>query len=243
MKPLVLLSTASSQRDSGLRRVDSLTGQNYSEALADAGALPVMVSNLAPQLAREFIERAQALILTGGADVDPQLFGEEPLPGLGHVDLGRDEFEIALYRAARERGIPVLGICRGIQVINVAEGGTLIQHLGDSEGLLQHDQRNIGPVLSHTVSLEPDSILARALGKGSIRTNSFHHQAIKDLGQGLRVVGRSSDGVIEAVEGSAGSLVLGVQWHPEMLWRGHPEQRLPFELLLRAVGETQAVLG
>lgn len=233
MKPLVLLSTSSVQRNTGLRRVDSLTGENYSEALATAGALPLMVSNLEPGMAEEYMARADGLVLTGGSDVDPALFGEEPEPGLGHVDIKRDEFEIALYRAARVRNLPILGICRGIQLINVAEGGSVVQDLGDTG--VQHDQRNIGPALSHSVSLEPDSALARAFGRPRIRVNSFHHQAVNKIGSRLRAVGRSSDGVVEAIEGTEGGFLLAVEWHPEMSWREHPEQRLPFDLFLEAL--------
>lgn len=235
MKPLILVSTSSNVRDRGLRRVDSLTGQNYSEALALFGALPLMVSNLDPDLAEEYAARADGLLLTGGADIDPALFGEEPEPGLGHVDIARDHFEIALYRAARARGLPVLGVCRGIQVISVAEGGTILQHITPAEGGVQHDQSNIGSALSHSVWLESDSMLGEAFGSDKIRTNSFHHQAVKSAGRGLRVTGRTSDGLIEAVEAVSGPPVLGVQWHPEMSFRDHPEQAAPFDLFVRSI--------
>lgn len=194
-----------------------------------------MVSNLDAALAEEYVERVDGLLLTGGADIDPALFGEEPEPGLGHVDIVRDRFEMALYRAARGRGVPVLGVCRGIQVINVAEGGTLIQHLSPAEYRVQHDQANIGSALSHTVSLESGSLLAKGFGASEIRTNSFHHQAVKRPGNGLRVTGRTADGVAEALEATTGSLVLGVQWHPEMSYRDHHEQAVPFELFMDAV--------
>lgn len=240
-RPRILLSTASSHRPVGLRRIDALTGLNYSEAVAQFGGLPLMVANLSPELAEDYLNGIDGVLLTGGVDVDPTFFGEEPHPLLGLVDLSRDHFELALYRAARARGLPVLGICRGHQLINVASGGTLHQHIPALPKTVQHEQLGIGGSPSHGVVLEPTSILAEAFAQERIRTNSYHHQAVHKLGKGLRVTGRSADGLAEVVESTEGSFVLGVQWHPEMSFQAFPEQAAPFRAFMRAVEEARLV--
>lgn len=233
----MLLSTSTSHRTTGLWREDAVTGRNYSEAVAAVGGLPFMAAVLHPDLAHAYADEADALLLTGGADLDPVLFGGVPERDLGSVDERRDAFEIALYHAFRAAGKPVLGVCRGHQVINVAEGGTLIQHLPALEGSWQHDQRDLRGVPFHPVRLEPGSMLAEAFGVTEIRANTYHHQAVDGLGANLRVTARAGDGVIEAIEGTQGAFVLGVQWHPEMCWNTHPEHRAPFQLLIDATRE------
>lgn len=240
-RPRILVSTSSVFRPVGLRRVDALTGQNYTEAVAQLGGLPLMVSNLAPELAPAYVDEADGLLLTGGVDVDPSFYGAEPHPLLGLIDLPRDHFELALFQSARDKGIPVLGVCRGHQLINVALGGTLHQHLPALANTVQHEQGDIGGTPFHGVALEPGSALTRAFGAERVRTNSYHHQAVDGLGRGLRVVGRSADGVVEALEASEGSFVLGVQWHPEMSFQAHPEQIAPFSAFMAAVEKAQLV--
>jgi putative glutamine amidotransferase len=233
-RPRIVLTTSTEFRDRGLRRNDTLTGQNYSEALVRAGGLPLLAANLDPALADKYAESADGILFTGGVDIDPGTFGRQPEPGLGRVDPQRDAFELALYRAARARGLPILGICRGIQLINVAEGGTLHQHLPALPQAIQHTQVDIAGIPSHTVSLEPASRLSKALGASELRANSYHHQAVDRLGDGLRAVGHTADGLIEAVEATGGSPMLGVQWHPEMSFARNPEHLLPFHLLIEA---------
>ena len=240
-RPRILLSTATAHRPAGLRRLDAVTGLNYNEAVAQLGGLPLMVGNLDPALAGEYLADADGLILTGGVDVDPSFYGEEPHPMLGIVDLPRDHFELALYHAARARGVPVLGVCRGHQLINVAAGGTLVQHLPALGKTVQHEQMEIGGAPSHGVALEPGSRLAHAFNAERVRTNSYHHQAVDRVGDGLRVVGRSADGIVEAIEQTEGSFVLGVQWHPEMSFQGFPEQVAPFGAFMAAVEEYRLV--
>lgn len=236
-KPYILLTTSTTPSPV-LRRDDNVTGENYSRAVVQAGGLPVLVGNLDPNLADAYLEGVSGLLLTGGADIDPSYFGQDPHPQLGHVDPARDAFELALYRAAKARRIPVLGICRGIQLINVAEGGSLHQHIPALENTIQHAQGNRGDSLSHALTLEPDSRLAKSLGKTQWRSNSFHHQALDQLGKGLRVTARSHDGIIEALEGNDPEhFVLAVQWHPEMIFVRHPEHMLSFHLLLEAVSQ------
>lgn len=237
----ILVSTSSVFRTVGLRRIDAVTGLNYNHAVAQLGGLPLMVSNLQPELAGAYLESSDGLLLTGGVDVDPGFFGAEPHPMLGLVDLPRDRFEMALYHAARAKGVPVLGICRGHQLINVAAGGTLHQHVPALSGTVQHEQLEIGGTPSHGVALEPGSALAQAFGAERIRTNSYHHQAVDKLGQGLRVVGRSADGIAEALENTEGSFVLSVQWHPEMSFQAQDEQIAPFAAFMQAVEEASLI--
>ena len=240
-RPRILVSTSSVFRSAGLRRIDAVTGLNYTQAVAQLGGLPLMVSNLEPELAEAYLEDADGLLLTGGVDVDPGFFGAEPHPLLGLVDLPRDHFEMALYRVARVKGIPVLGICRGHQLINVAAGGTIHQHIPALSGTVQHEQLDISGTPLHKVALEPGSTLAQAFGTERIRTNSYHHQAVDKPGQDLRVVGQSADGIAEAIENTDGSFVLGVQWHPEMSFQTHSEQIAPFTAFMQAVEEALLV--
>ena len=237
----ILVSTSSALRPLGLRRVDAVTGLNYSEAVTQLGGLPLMVGNLGSELAEMYVEGADGLILTGGVDVDPSYFGAEPHPLLGLVDGPRDRFEMALYHAARAKGVPVLGVCRGHQLINVAAGGTLHQHLSTADQTVQHEQADITGAPLHGVTLEPDSALAQAFGAAHVRTNSYHHQAVDKPGQGLNVVGRTADGVAEALESAEGSFVLGVQWHPEMSFQAYPEQIAPFRAFMQAVEDARLI--
>ncbi len=233
-QPVVLLSTSTANRTNGLWRQDVLTGRNYSQALVAAGALPLLAPTTDPALAEAYAGHAQALLLTGGCDVDPVRFEQQPDPGLGAVDVERDAFEIALYQAFRAARKPVLGICRGIQLINIAEGGTLHQHVPNVEGAVQHDQHDLSGTPLHPVQLEADSRLATAYGGVAIRTNSYHHQSVDRPAASLRVTGRTADGLIEALEAPGDDFVVGVQWHPEMSWRAFPEHHAIFRLFIEA---------
>jgi len=237
-RPRILMTTSSSIRERGFRRIDSLTGKNYSEAVLLAGGLPLMVSNLDAPFAEACLEGMAGLLLTGGGDLHPSLFGEDPHPQLDFVDLQRDYFELALYRAAKARRLPVLGICRGIQVMAVGEGGSLHQHLPDLPGIIQHDAANPDGSPLHDVSLEPGSRLSQLFGATSVRTNSYHHQAVDAAGRDLQVTARSSDGVVEAVEGYSEDFVVGVQWHPEMNYRDDPAQMALFRAFVEAAERT-----
>ena len=234
-RPLVLVTTASNARDVGLRRKDAVTGVNYNDALHAEGPLPVMAANLSAAAAADLIERVDGVVFSGGADLDPALFGRSPEAGLGLVDPVRDAFEVALYRAARARGLPILGICRGIQVVNVAEGGTLHQHLPAVEGTIQHEQRNIDYPPFHALRLEPGSIAATAAGTELVTVNSAHHQGIKDLAPTLRATAYADDGLIEVVEAQDAPWLLAVQWHPEMNYALYPDQRWPFRAFAQAL--------
>lgn len=203
----------------------SRLNENYTRALRAAGAVPIIFPfDLDPKEAEGLVARVDGLVLSGGADLAPRLYGEEPTRGLKRVCDEHDRAELALFAAARERRMPVLGICRGCQLINVAMGGTLYQDLPSQlEGALGHAPE--GAPMSqphHRVDLEPgDSYMRRAFGArpggaGAVYVNSFHHQAVKRLAEGLRVTARAADGVVEAAEGTApGWYLVAVQFHPE----------------------------
>lgn len=234
-RPTVLLTTSSAMRSSSLVREDSFTGRNYSEAVVLAGGLPMMTAALDPSFAERYASLTDGLLLTGGGDIDPAEFGQGPDKNLGSVDPVRDAFEIALYRAFRAAGKPILGICRGVQLVNVAEGGSLIQHLPAVDGTWQHNQADLRGTPFHPVELAPDSRLAGAFGATHIRTNSFHHQAVDRVGAGLKVVARAGDGTIEALEGEGDPFLVAVQWHPEMAFKTHPEHHAPFRAFVDAL--------
>jgi putative glutamine amidotransferase len=191
----------------------------YVEALQRAGALVVMIPPDPALVADpdEILGRLDALMLAGGSDIDPAAYGATPHPLTVGVVPARDAAELALTRRALELDLPVLGICRGMQVINVALGGTLHQDLPERLGHGEH-RRNLGSFegSEHDVELEPHSLAARAAGERVHATCSHHHQGIDRVGEGLIVTGRSpADGLVEAIEAPESDYVLGVQWHPE----------------------------
>ncbi|MGH7765628.1 MAG: gamma-glutamyl-gamma-aminobutyrate hydrolase family protein [Candidatus Dormibacteraceae bacterium] len=190
----------------------------YRRAVVAAGAEAVDVLP-----GTEELPEVDGLLLPGGWDVDPSFYGEKPDDKVGPTDKELDSTELELFRQARERALPILGICRGQQVINVAMGGSLIQHLEE------HDARAIGRRhLAHTIEVEPDSELSHAAGEDTIQVNSLHHQAIKKLGSGLHQSARGEDGTVEGVESDDG-LIVAVQCHPEELTTDLPWARRLFE--------------
>lgn len=185
----------------------------YSTAVADAGGVPVhLARDPAPD---DVLQHLGGLVLTGGADVDPALYGSPSAPGVGPIEPERDRWEATLVTGALERGIPVLGICRGMQLLNVVSGGTLIADLpqGGPDNHARFDRSR--RLLAHRVTTQPGSLAAAVYGP-TVEVNSLHHQAIRTVGHGLVVTGTSPDGTVEVLE-RPGSAVLGVQWHPEAL--------------------------
>lgn len=188
----------------------------YVEAIRRAGAIPVLVPPQ-PENASEVVQQLDGILLAGGFDCDPGLFGEEPHPTLEPMDPRRQANELALARAARERGIPTLGVCLGMQMMNVAAGGTLVQDIDSQIGTeIQHasipEDRG-----RHDVIVTEDSRLAEIVPATEMNVNSSHHQAVKRIGDGLRVTAHAPDGVIEALEDPRHPFYIGVQWHPEDL--------------------------
>lgn len=212
---------------------------NYSDAVEAAGGIPLILPPQQADNVAAILDGLDGVLLSGGGDVRPSLYGDETTheKTYGIHDL-RDSFEVALAREAIARDMPVLCICRGIQVLNVALGGTLIQDVADQWGTgIQHRQSELGVAASepsHTVAAEPGSLLARVYGTTEIAVNSFHHQALREIAPELVVVGRAPDGILESVERPGSRWVLGVQWHPEMMFRAHAEHLRPFAALVEA---------
>jgi putative glutamine amidotransferase len=197
---------------------------------ADAGILqPVPMER--DELAG-LVARFDGLVLIGGPDVDPSMYGRDQHPECYGIDRDRDDFEVALVREAIDREVPVLAICRGIQLVNVALGGTLDQHIAGREGLIAHGVPDGGEGVSHAVELEPGSLVAKAMGVDRAEGFSHHHQAIDDLGEGLRAAGWTEDGIIEAVELDEAGWLVGVQWHPEETAAFDPAHQGLFDALV-----------
>jgi putative glutamine amidotransferase len=212
MKPRIGITSAPVVTDE--RRFDRVS-RWYVEAVARAGGLPLILPTLAPILAAETLDGLDGLLLIGGGDVSPSRYGEAAAPEVRDVDDARDEWELALI-AGRDATFPVLGVCRGAQVLNVAAGGSLIQHLpavtAEPHRLRERDCEEV-----HRVSLEPTSALAAILGRSVVGVNSVHHQAIRRVGAGYQAVAWAADGIVEAIERVDGAPVVAVQWHPESL--------------------------
>jgi putative glutamine amidotransferase len=196
---------------------------NYALIVSESGAIPVVLPLVGNrQEAREVLERLQGLVLTGGLDIDPSHYGQASR----HPDMiaprERTESDFAYAREAKDRGMPTLGICLGTQTMNVAFGGTLLQHIPDDvPGAADHEDG-----AEHTIRIEPGTVLARALGVESATVNSFHHQGIGDLAPGFRVAARSPDGIIEAIERPDLPFFVGVHWHPERIAASETTRRL-----------------
>jgi putative glutamine amidotransferase len=188
----------------------------YSRRLEEAGGIPLLLPPLQESAAGVMPGPLKAVLLGGGGDVAPFYYGDKPAPGLGEVDPERDAWEIALVRAAFSQGMPLLGICRGMQLLNVALGGTLLQDIGVA-GYLQHHQKAPRHHPSHCVELLPRTRLAGILGRGHLAVNSFHHQAVEAIAPGLQKAALSPDGIVEALEDREHPFLMGVQWHPESL--------------------------
>jgi putative glutamine amidotransferase len=234
MRPLIGVTTSELRPSSAgtLRRhgepphAEMALGMTYLRAIEAAGGMPVVLPPLGDAVA--FLDRLDGVCLSGGPDLDPDAYGEaERHAELGPTEPGLDAFELALARAADERGLPLLGICRGAQALNVARGGSLHQHLPG------HRQTEPATATTHAVDVEPGTLLARLVGTGALDVNSFHHQAVDRLGRGLEVTAFAPDGTIEAIEAPGPRFLLGVQWHAEGLL-AVPRHRALFEALVAA---------
>jgi putative glutamine amidotransferase len=219
-RPVIGICTALERARWGMWDQEAvLLSRSYVQAVQNAGALVLMLAPDEQLLEQpdEALDLLDGLMLAGGADIDPTSYGAQVHPETLDTVPERDRFEIALVRAAIERDLPVFGICRGMQLINVAYGGTLLQHLPERFGHHEH-LKVVGSFdgADHDVDLVEGSIAAQAAGETHHATKSHHHQGVDRLGEGLRISGRSSmDGLPEAIEMPARRFVLGVQWHPE----------------------------
>lgn len=200
------------------------TNDTYIRAVLRAGGVPLLFPCAAgPDACRQLVAAVDGLLIPGGVDTAPQFFGEEPIPKVTCIDGEQDRFELELIRLGAEMGKPILAICRGCQIVNVAFGGTLYQdipsQLPEAQGHYQQTASRSEPY--HTVHILPGSVLAAALGEKALVTNSYHHQAVKKLAEGFTACARTQDGVIEGIENGDGS-ILGVQWHPECMEERYP---------------------
>src|SRR6266550_3860913 len=208
--------TASIRPDGDTSRV-RLTAA-YVTALENAGLIPLIVPPLSSaSAAAAVLDSVSGLVLTGGENVDPARYGEKRHEKVRSVNVARDATEAALVEEARARGTPVLAICRGIQILNVALGGTLVQDIASQcKTEIDHDEESARNSRTHEVDIEPGSIIARAVGTEHLTVNSFHHQSVKRVADGMRVTARSPDGIIEGLESTDEDWwVMAVQWHPE----------------------------
>ncbi len=225
MNPLVAVTCTAlpAEEDPSARRLSLYT--TYVEVLEREGLAAVPLSAAHGAVSVEAIlGRAGGLILSGGGDVDPGRYGEAPGPALEWVSEARDAMELAALDIALGRGMPVLAICRGIQVLNVLRGGTLFQDLPTERGgEVGHAQTGGWVARAHGVEIVPGTLLENAVGARRIQVNSFHHQGLRDVGRGLRIAATSADGLVEAVDDPAHRWLLGVQWHPERQGPDLPE--------------------
>jgi putative glutamine amidotransferase len=207
-------------------------GMLYLKAVERAGGLPVVLPPMAHDAIGPLLDRLDGLCLSGGPDLDPDAYGAPPHHLLGEIEPDLDAFELALAQEADARAMPVLGICRGSQAMNVARGGTLHQHVADVVGhAVHHRQTEVARVPTHLVVVDQGTRLAATIGPGELAVNSFHHQAVDRLGRDLHANAHATDGLVEGIEDPDAPLYLGVQWHAEGLI-GDPRNQALFALLV-----------
>lgn len=209
--------------------------QGFIDAVVEAGAIPLILPLTDERTAQKYVEQVDAIILAGGQDIAPYLYHEEPHLKLGELSPKRDAFEAAIVKEAWKQQKPILGICRGMQLLNVLFGGTLYQDLSDFDSPLQHLQTSHEYIGTHSVDFVPGSWLSGIFGE-SYRVNSYHHQAIKELAAEFRPVARSKDGLIEGIEHEDPTRkVIGLQWHPEMMIKHDPLMQSVFDAFVQLV--------
>ena len=219
------------------RRAEMALGMKYLVAIEQAGGVPVVTPPLEVDSVGPLLDRLDGLCLSGGPDMDPGTYGGRYHPELGPTEPVLDRFELALAREADRRGMPILAICRGQQLLNVARGGTLYQDLPDQRGGdVAHRLPGKGRHGAHEVEVEPGSLLGRALGGlTTAHVNSYHHQAVQELGRGVKPVAWAPDGVVEGIELPDRDFAVGVQWHAEAIVE-QPEQLALFREFVAAAG-------
>ena len=229
MAPLIgIVAHPTPVEEAGFQAPHAVTNLAYVKAVRKAGGIPVLLPLVEPDDAAALVARVDGVILTGGFDVDPSTYGQPPHPETGPVDPVRDGLELAAARATVAADIPLLAICRGIQVLNVALGGTLVQHLDKHHNVERYNE------VVHPVSVEAGSVLAGWLeGADSLDVNTLHHQAVDSVAPGCRAVAWAHDGTVEGIEVEGARAVVGVQWHPELL-RHLPDHLRLFESLVAA---------
>jgi putative glutamine amidotransferase len=237
-KPVILITAGKQGQQAARAEIQSFSSNcsmQYVDSVVRAGGAPITLPCVADREAiSAILPRVDGVLLTGGGDILSLAYGEEPHPASKYQDPARDEMELVLTHQAMELGLPILGICRGVQLLNVAFGGSLIQDVPSQvPDALQHYAKGLVPLLLHNIEIEPESLLARVMGTTSMAVNSYHHQAVSRVGEGLRVNCRSRDGVIEGVEVTDGRPILGVQFHPEECTALYPRFQSLFDWLVR----------
>ncbi|HEX4280651.1 MAG TPA: gamma-glutamyl-gamma-aminobutyrate hydrolase family protein [Solirubrobacteraceae bacterium] len=247
-RPLIAVTTSELRRpeDGGARphgepaKLEVALATLYPEAIERSGGIPVIVPLLRPDAIPALLDRVDGVCLPGGPDVQPSAYGAEPHPEVGPTEPRVDQVELALVRAADRRKLPILGICRGMQLLNVARGGSLHQHLPDVVGDgITHRQPEHGSIPTHRIETAPQSRLRATLGGPALEVNSFHHQAVQTLGKGLVATAWAQDGTIEAIENPSDRFVMGVQWHAEGLRTHGPL----FDLLITAAAGAEELVA
>jgi putative glutamine amidotransferase len=219
-------------------------GRDYCEAVYAAGGLPVHIPLITDsEHIRETVSKLDGVLLPGcDSDPAPSLYGEDPHPNLGHVVPEKDSTDLQVIVEAERRSIPIFGICFGMQILNVARGGTLIQDIPTQvANAINHQQGVPRERNSHRIRIDDGSLIASLKGNDEdVLVNSHHHQAVREAGKGLKATSWTSDGVIESVEDTTGKPVFAVQWHPELSWETDPLSRALFDQFIAACGESRA---
>ncbi len=215
--------------------------ENYSIAIAGEQGVPVILAKVEDEaLIKKQIDNIDGLLLSGGDDIEPSFFGESPHQKMGAIEPGRDLYEMKLIEYALEAGKPILGICRGAQILNVQQGGTMYQDIYSQHGdsTIKHNQEAAKDYLSHKVTVTEGTKLHEILGETEVRTNSFHHQANKYPAESLQVSAMTEDGIIEAVESTKHDFVIGVQWHPEGTYLADEASKKIFRAFIKSAAES-----
>lgn len=237
--PLIGITTSRREGEAGQTHWYA-TPYSYISAVQRAGGIPVLIPPvLSEEQLQPLLERLEGVLITGGGDLDPNLYQGEPHPRVYDIQPERDAVEMRLVHLALQTSTPLLGICRGVQVMNVALGGTLYSDIADQKpGALKHDYYPDYPrnTLAHAVQVESQSLLARVLGGTQFEVNSLHHQGIRQVASSLRVTACAPDGLVEAVEVEGHPFAVGVQWHPEWL-QEHAPQRALFSAFIQAASQ------
>ncbi len=217
-KPLIGIT---STQEKGDNPPNYQIGKHYVKGVAKAGGIPVILPLLQEENEiKEMAKNLDGLLISGGVDMDPMIFAEEPHPKLGRVDPERDYFEKTILESFMEQGKAVFGICRGCQIINLVLGGTIYQDITAQidKDLIKHSQNAPRWHATHSIEIEKGTLLEKIFSGNSAKVNSYHHQAVKEPAPGFIVSARAKDGVIEAIESKDNQFLVGVQWHPEHLW-------------------------